>query len=78
MDDISKVIQDVINNSAVGKEITINLKGIPTSVDIQIVFSGGWIFTQTVIPGGSFVFTRGEDQYLKAINITFNKYEGLS
>ncbi|HHG3502756.1 TPA: hypothetical protein ACPVZF_000002 [Vibrio parahaemolyticus] len=76
--DIAKIIENQINNTPIGKDVTINFKGAPTSVDIQMEFAGGWVITQTVIPGNSFIFTRGEDQYLKSISITFNKYEGLS
>ncbi len=76
--DLAQVISNQINNTPVGEDVTINFKGAPISVDIQMEFIGGWVITQTVIPGNSFTFTRDEDQYLKSISIIFNKYEGLS
>ncbi|HCG8028986.1 TPA: hypothetical protein NJ968_000634 [Vibrio parahaemolyticus] len=78
MHDVAYTISDKIKCTPVGEKVVIHFKGLPRSVDIEMVFTGGWIVTQTLVPGNPLVFTRGEDQYLETINITINEYEGLS
>ena len=75
--DLEKTIQDAIESTPVGKKVIINFGGTPQIIDVELSFSGGWIITQTIIPGKPLEFTRGENQYLKNITITINPYEGL-
>lgn len=77
MQDLAAILTEAVQKTPVGEKVVFNFKGLPRSVDIEMTFVGGWVINQTVVPGNSFVFTRGEDQYLKAINIKVNDYQGL-
>ena len=75
--ELKKTIQKAIESTHVGEKVTINFKGIPQIIDVEMSFAGGWIITQTIIPGKPFEFIRGENQYLNGITITINPYDGI-
>ncbi len=70
-------VANMINNAAVGKELTISFGGIPTPVTVEFNFIGGWVVKHTIAPGMDLKFVKGEAEYLKGINITLERYEGL-
>lgn len=75
--ELEKVLQDTINNAAVGEKVALSFSGKPQIIDVEMTFKGGWVITQTIIPGKLFEFTKGEDGYLTHINITINPYSGI-
>ena len=75
--DAENVLKDAIEKASVGQKITLNFCGDPNIIDVEMTFKGGWIVTQTIIPGKPFEFTKGEDGYLIGINITIKPFEGL-
>lgn len=75
--DIEKTIQEAIESAPVGKKVIINFSGLPQIIDVEMSFAGGWVTTQTIIPGKSLEFIRGENSYLDGIKITINPYNGL-
>jgi hypothetical protein len=74
---LEQTLAEHIDNTPVGEKVTISFKGEPNIIEVEMNFSGGWVITQTIIPGQSLEFVRGDNQYLNAINITFKPYEGL-
>lgn len=72
-----KILNDVIENTPTGQTVTLDFGGEPNIIDIEMVFKGGWVVFDTVIPGKPFVFTKGEDGYLTSINITISPYDGM-
>ncbi len=76
--EVESVLQDAIGKASVGQKITLNFKGDPKIIDVEMTFKGGWVVTQTIIPGRPFEFTKGEDGYLMGINITINPFEGVT
>ena len=74
---LEKTIQEAIESTPIGKKVIINFGGVPKIIDVELSFAGGWIITQTIIPGKSLEFIRGETQYLEGITITINPYDGL-
>jgi len=75
--DLEKTIQETIESTPVGEKVKINFRGIPQIIDVEMSFAGGWVITQTIIPGKPLEFVRGENQYLNSITITINPYNGL-
>ncbi len=77
MEEVASTIQNAIANTPVGEKVKIEFGGIPKIINVTMTFAGGWVVDQTIIPGKTFEFTRGDDQYLKDITITINDYDGL-
>jgi len=75
--EVEKALKDAINETPAGKKVAINFRGNPQIIDVEMTFRGGWIVTQTIIPGRNFEFTRGEDGYLISIRITINPFSGI-
>ena len=75
--EVESVLRDAIEKASVGQKITLNFRGDPQIIDVELSFKGGWIVTQTIIPGRPFEFTKGEDGYLVGINITINPFAGI-
>ncbi|QQD56658.1 hypothetical protein MHB_0010570 [Pseudomonas fluorescens BBc6R8] len=76
--ELSEQFTETLRKTEVGKQMIINFRGAPTPVEVKYTFSGGWVVTQTLIPGMPLVITRGEDGYLEQIDITLLPHEGLS
>ncbi|NOU50500.1 hypothetical protein HG263_08095 [Pseudoalteromonas sp. JBTF-M23] len=75
--EVEKVLKESLENTPVGEKITLNFSGVSNIIDVEMTFKGGWVVTQTIIPGKPFEFTKGEDGYLTGINITINPFDGL-
>ncbi|WP_024873630.1 hypothetical protein [Tolumonas lignilytica] len=75
--DLERTIINHIENLKVGQKGSINFSGIPLVINVKIEFSGGWAVHQTIQPGASFEFVRGETSDLKGLSITFEPYDGL-
>jgi|GEM_PF-3169287 len=75
--DLEKTIQEAIESTPVGKKVKINFRGTPQIIDVEMSFAGGWVLTQTIIPGKPLEFIRGENQYLNSIRINIHPYNGL-
>ncbi|PMG84773.1 hypothetical protein BCU83_18425 [Vibrio breoganii] len=77
MDDIELVIQKQIENTKIGEDVVLSFKGEPTIIDIEMVFAGGWIIKQEIIPGKELRFTKGEEGGLTDLTIKLKDYKGL-
>jgi len=77
MEEEASKIQETIAKTPIGEKVIINFGGLPKLINVAMTFSGGWVINQTIIPGKSFEFIRGDDQYLKDITITIDDYDGL-
>ncbi|MBW4966268.1 hypothetical protein KZZ04_07800 [Pseudoalteromonas sp. CR1] len=75
--ELEQVLTDTIKRTPVGEDVTINFSGEANIIDVEMKFSGGWVITQTIVPGKPFVFTKGNDDFLQSINITINPFDGL-
>lgn len=75
--EVESVLYDAIEKAPVGQKIALNFDGTPQIIDVEMTFKGGWVVTQTIIPGRAFEFIKGEDGYLVGINIRINPFNGL-
>ncbi|MDO6707963.1 hypothetical protein [Photobacterium sp. 1_MG-2023] len=78
MEDVIQAIKTQIENTEVGKDVVISFGGIPTIIDVEMTFVGGWLIKQEIIPGKKLVFTKGSGDSLIDLTITIRPYEGLS
>ncbi|WP_273823010.1 hypothetical protein [Pseudomonas asplenii] len=76
--DIEQVLHDALENTQVGKVLTLNFKGLPLPVEVKYFFKGGWVIKQQLVPGMPLEITRGEDDTLEGIEITLLPYDGMS
>ncbi|SMF28308.1 hypothetical protein SAMN02745866_01812 [Alteromonadaceae bacterium Bs31] len=74
--DTENLIKHHLANTPIGEKIKIDFLGDPQIIEIEMVFAGGWVVYQKVIPGQAFEFVRGEDRFLNSINITISPYHG--
>jgi hypothetical protein len=75
--EVENVLKESLSNTPVGEKITLNFSGVVNVINVEMTFKGGWVVTQTIIPGKPFELTKGEDGYLIGINITINPFDGL-
>lgn len=72
-----KYLAEALEKTPVGEELKIRFSGIPTLIEVEIKFIGGWAIKQSIAPGMELKLVKGEGQYLEDINITIDEYEGL-
>lgn len=70
-------VAKMINEAPIGKELNIQFSGMPSLIDVEFKFFGGWIVKQSVPPGAKLTFTKGDERYLEGISITINEYQGM-
>lgn len=70
-------LKKALDEAEIGKKVTMNFSGIPSNINVEMIFKDGWIVNQTILHGKSFELTKGEDGYLETINITMNSFEGI-
>jgi hypothetical protein len=75
--EISDQITETLRNTAVGEKLIMNFRGEPTPVEVTYLFKGGWVVSQTLIPGMPLEITKGEDGYLEQIDIKLLPHDGL-
>lgn len=75
---LEETLQKTIDGTPTGKDVIVRFRGIPQHINVEIYFTGGWVVKQKIIPGGSLVFTKGEDGHLTEVKINITPYDGLS
>ena len=75
--EMSQQLTEALRSTEIGKPLVMNFRGDPTPVEVKYTFSGGWVVTQTLIPGMPLEIVRGEDGHLEQIDITLLPHDGL-
>lgn len=75
--DLEYTIKNAIENAPVGQEFNFMFTGMPKIIDVSFKFHSGWCFNQTISPGQSLSFIKGDVSALESINIDFHDFEGL-
>ena len=75
--DLSASITDSLHKVEVGQKLIMKFSGLPFPITIKYSFAGGWIVSQTLIPGMPLELVRGEDGHLECIDVTFHPAEGI-
>lgn len=70
--ELERALQEQIAKTPVGEKVTLNFTGIPTIIDVEMSFAGGWRITQTIIPGRAFEFFGEKMVFSKASQSRFN------
>lgn len=75
--DLEKVLKEAIENAPIGKEFNFTFTGMPQIIDVIFKFHSGWSFNQTLSPGQSLSFVKGDVSALEGITINFHPFDGL-
>ncbi len=74
---LEKALQEAVDKAEVGTKVNITMSGDPVITSVEMIFKGGWVVNQDILPGKSLELTKGEDGYLETINITLKNFDGL-
>lgn len=75
--DLENTLKNAIENAPLGQAFNFTFTGMPKIIDVSFKFYSGWCFNQTISPGQSLSFIKGDVSALESINIDFHDFEGL-
>lgn len=75
---LESTVLQALENLSPGQRLTINFKGKACSVDVNLVFEGGWEVSYTLPPGHPFEMVKGEGGALQSVSLSLQGSDPLT